>query len=71
MDVIMRNKIWDMMDLPKGKSTIRCIWVLKAKLKYNGTIDKYKARLVAKGYAQQYGIDYKYTFALVKKMISI
>lgn len=37
----------------------------KTKLKENGELDKYKARLVVEGYKQEYGIDYKVSFALV------
>ena len=43
------------------------------KVKYNtdGSVNQYKARLVLKGNAQQNGIDYDETFALVAKMMVV
>lgn len=37
------------MDLPKGKSTVGCKWVLTTKYNYDGSLVICKARLVAKG----------------------
>ena len=54
--------------MPRGKFAISCKWVYKIKTKYDGTIELYKARLVAKRYAQEYGIDYEETFALVARI---
>ena len=42
-----------------------------AKYKSDGSVERYIARLVAKGYTQNYGIDYKETFALVTKMNTV
>lgn len=54
------NKVWDLVDLPKGATPISCKWVYK--LKENGT---YKARLVARGFMQKKNVDYKETYTPV------
>lgn len=61
----------DMVDLPLGKTATGCKWIYKIKTKANGSIKCYKARLMAKGYAQEYGIDYKETFAPVTRLTTI
>jgi hypothetical protein len=50
MDSILSNGTWELVERPYGCKLVGCKWVLKKKLKPDGTIDKYKARLVAKGY---------------------
>lgn len=68
------NKTFEEMnrsEIPKGRKTIGCRWVLKIKRGPTGEIVKYKARLVAKGYAQVHGIDYNHTFAPTVKMSAI
>ncbi|RVW98401.1 hypothetical protein CK203_026793 [Vitis vinifera] len=49
MRALEENKIWDMVNLPKGKTTVGCKWVFAVKFKSDGTLEGYKARLVAKG----------------------
>ena len=66
-----KTHTWDLIDLPHVKSVIDCKWVYKIKTKFDGTIEQYKACLVAKRYAQEYGIDYEETFALVVRITSI
>ena len=56
MESLISNKTWKLVDLPRGCKTIGCKWVLRKKLKLDGSIDKYKARLVAKGFKQLEGL---------------
>ena len=42
MDSLESNKTWHLVDLFSGCKSIGCKWVLKKKLKSDGTIDKYK-----------------------------
>lgn len=49
IEVIERNKTWELSDLPKGHKAIGLKWVFKLKRNTNGDILKHKARLVAKG----------------------
>ena len=59
------------MDLPTGCKTIGCKWVLKRKLKADGSIEKYKARLVAKGFRHKENIDFFDTYSPVTRITSI
>ena len=47
MDSLKSNKSWHLVYLPPGWKPIGSKWILKKKLKPDGTVDKYKARLVA------------------------
>ena len=71
LNALHKNNTWDMVDLPLGKSVVGCKWVYKIKTCSNGTIDRYKARLVARGFTQEYGVDYKETFAPAARLISV
>ncbi|KMQ92052.1 integrase core domain protein [Lasius niger] len=46
-------------------------WVLKTKLKSDGTLDRYKARLVVRGFRQEEGRDYDEIFSPVARFESI
>jgi hypothetical protein len=41
MDSLISNKTWKLVELPPGCKTIGCKWVLRKKLKSDGTIDKF------------------------------
>jgi hypothetical protein len=71
MESLESNKTWRLVDLPPGCKTIGCKWILKKKLKADGTIDKYKARLVAKGFRQRENIDFFDTYSPVTRVTSI
>ena len=71
MDSLISNKTWKLVDLPPGCKTIGCKWVLRKKLKPDGTIDKFKARLVAKGFKQKANVDFFDTFSPVTRITSI
>ncbi|KAL8155990.1 hypothetical protein AgCh_001157 [Apium graveolens] len=68
---IEKNRMWDLMELPKGAKKIGVKWVYKTKLNELGEVEKCKARLVAKGYAQEYGIEYKEVYAPVARMDTV
>ena len=71
MDSLQSNKTWKLVDLPTGCKTIGCKWVLKRKLKADGSIEKYKARLVAIGFRHKENIDFFDTYSPVTRITSI
>jgi len=71
IDSLESNKTWELIDLPKGCKPISSKWILKRKLRADGSIDKYKARLVSRGFDQGKGIDYFDTYSPVTKIATI
>ena len=64
MEFIYFNKVWNLVDAPKGIIAIGCKWIFK-KIGVDEKMKTYKVRLVAKGYYQRQGVDYDETFAPV------
>ncbi|GJT18567.1 putative ribonuclease H-like domain-containing protein [Tanacetum coccineum] len=52
------QKVWILVDLPKGHRAIGTKWVYKNKKDKRGIVIRNKARLVAQGHTQEEGIDY-------------
>ena len=71
MESLISNRTWKLVDLPPGCKTIGCKWVIRKRLKPDGSIDKFKARLVAKGFKQKTDLDFFDTFSSVTRITSI
>ena len=65
------QKVWKLVDLPKGQRAIGTKWVYRNKKDERGIVIKNKARLVAQGYTQEEGIDYDEVFAPVARIEAI
>ncbi|GJZ28437.1 retrovirus-related pol polyprotein from transposon TNT 1-94 [Tanacetum coccineum] len=63
-----RLQVWELVDKPFGKTVIKLKWLWKNKKDEDQTIIRNKARLIAKGYAQEDGIDFEESFALVARL---
>nr|GFC60650.1 retrovirus-related Pol polyprotein from transposon TNT 1-94 [Tanacetum cinerariifolium] len=65
------QKVWTLVDCPKGARLIGIKWVLKNKKDERGIVVRNKARLVAQGHIQEEGIDYDEVFAPVARIEAI
>nr|GFA22644.1 Gag-Pol polyprotein [Tanacetum cinerariifolium] len=66
-----RLQVWELVDKPFGKSSIRLKWLWKNKKDKDQTVIHNKARLVAKGYAQEDGIDFEESFAPIAHLEAV
>nr|GEW26698.1 hypothetical protein [Tanacetum cinerariifolium] len=66
-----RLQVWELFDKPFGKMVIKLKWLLKNKKDEDKTIIRNKERLVAKGYAQDEGLNFKESFALVASLEAV
>ena len=71
IESLQKNNVWELEELPEGRSAVGCKWVFKTKLDAQGNIERYKARLVAQGFTQRYGVDYDETFSPVVRFESV
>ena len=46
IESLQKNNVWELEELPEGRSAVGCKWVFKTKLDAQGNIERYKARLV-------------------------
>nr|GEV45363.1 retrovirus-related Pol polyprotein from transposon TNT 1-94 [Tanacetum cinerariifolium] len=65
------QKVWILVDLPKGKKATDTKWVLRNKKDERGIMIKNKASLVTQGYTQEEGIHYDEVFAHVARIKAI
>ncbi|GKD32822.1 retrovirus-related pol polyprotein from transposon TNT 1-94 [Tanacetum coccineum] len=66
-----RLQVWELVDKPFGKMTIKLKWLWKNKKDEDQTVIHNKARLVAKGYTQEEGIDFEESFAPVARLEAV
>ncbi|RVW86556.1 Copia protein [Vitis vinifera] len=57
-----KDKIWEIVERPKGKNIVDCKWIFTLKYKVDESLERHKTRLVAQGYTQTYGYDVKNAF---------
>nr|GEY34550.1 putative ribonuclease H-like domain-containing protein [Tanacetum cinerariifolium] len=65
------QKVWVLVDLPKGKRAIGSKWVFRNNKDERGIVTRNKARLVAQGHTQEEGIDYNEVFAPIARIKAI
>nr|GEW56034.1 hypothetical protein [Tanacetum cinerariifolium] len=70
-DGVEANKVWSLVDCPKGVRLIGTKWVLKNKKDEREIVIRNKARLVAQGHTQEERIDYDEVFAPVARIKAI
>ena len=70
-DALIKNETWTLIDLPSSKTAIGYKWIFRVKENPDGSVNKYKVRLVAKWFHQQLGFDYKETFSLLIKLVTV
>lgn len=49
---LIKNEMWDLVDLPKDCKAIGSRWVFKVKHHSDGQVERHKCRIIAKSYSQ-------------------
>ncbi|GKD36382.1 putative ribonuclease H-like domain-containing protein [Tanacetum coccineum] len=65
------QKVWILVDLPKGHRAIGTKWVYRNKKDERGIVIRNKARLITQGNTQEEGINYNEVFAPVARIEAI
>nr|GEV87079.1 putative ribonuclease H-like domain-containing protein [Tanacetum cinerariifolium] len=65
------QKVWVLVDLPKGKRAIGSKWVFRNKKDERGIVVRNKGRFFAQGHTQEEGINYEEVFAPVARIEAI
>lgn len=68
---IVKNKTWDLVDIPLGAKALGLKWIFKIKRNADGSVNKYKSRLVAKGNIQRHRIDFEEVFAPMARIETV
>jgi hypothetical protein len=68
---LLKNKTWNLVQLPAGKRALYSKWVFKVKRLSDMSVERFKARLTAGGDRQTKGLDYDEVFAPVVRKESI
>jgi len=71
LDAHAKNRTWRVVKQGRDMNVVSTKWIFTKKRDEHGNVKRYKARLVARGFTQQYGIDYRETFAPVMKSKSL
>jgi hypothetical protein len=67
----LSNSTWDLVPWPPGVNVVTGKWILKHKLKADGSLDRYKAHWVLRSFTQRPGVDYDETFSPVIKPATV
>ncbi|GJW81684.1 putative ribonuclease H-like domain-containing protein [Tanacetum coccineum] len=70
-ELLQFQKVWILVDLPKGHRAIGTKWIFRNKKDERGIVIRNKERLVAQGHTQEEGIDYDEVFSPVARIEAI
>ena len=72
MKLLKMNDVWELFELPEGKTKVGRKWVFKKKSNSEEQqVERYKARLVAQGFTLSCGSAYVDTFSPVVRFKSV